>query len=130
MGSGPHLVAARWLLRAGIDPRDLDWSPMNYPEVYAAMQNQGIEVGFSTEPLVTAGIERGIHHILATQEEMYSTTSRLYLLYSSSIERLGKNGTPMAAAWLSPTSTLVVEMVNLPPRSMASRALTARFKRI
>jgi NitT/TauT family transport system substrate-binding protein len=89
VGSGPHLVASRWLLRAGIDPRDLDWTPMNYPEVFAAMQNQGIEVGFSTEPLVTAGIERGVHQILATQEEMYPTTSRLYLLYSSSIERLG-----------------------------------------
>jgi NitT/TauT family transport system substrate-binding protein len=89
VGSGPHLVASRWLIRAGIDPRDLDWSPMNYPEVFAAMQNQGIEVGFSTEPLVTAGLERGVHQILATQEEMYPTTSRLYLLFSSGIERLG-----------------------------------------
>src|SRR5579885_3609468 len=89
VGSGPHLVASRWLMRNGIDPRRLDWSPMNYPEVYAAMQNQGIEVGFSTEPLVTTGIERGVHQILATQEEMYPTTSRLYAVFSTGIDRVG-----------------------------------------
>jgi len=42
-----------------------------------------------TEPLVHAGVVRGVHQIMATQEEMYPTTSRLYLLFSSSIERLG-----------------------------------------
>ncbi|HZS00035.1 MAG TPA: ABC transporter substrate-binding protein [Chloroflexota bacterium] len=88
-GSGPHVVLARWLQRQGIDPRSVDISPMNYPEVFAAMQNGAVDVGFSTEPLVTAGLTRGVHEILATQEEMHPTTARLYAVYSSGIDRLG-----------------------------------------
>jgi NitT/TauT family transport system substrate-binding protein len=88
-GSGPHVVLARWLQRQGIDPRSVDISPMNYPEVFAAMQNGAVDVGFSTEPLVTAGLTRGVHEVLATQEEMHPTTARLYALYSSGIDRLG-----------------------------------------
>ncbi|HEY7067354.1 MAG TPA: ABC transporter substrate-binding protein, partial [Chloroflexota bacterium] len=88
-GSGPHVVLARWLQRQNIDPRSVEIMPMNYPEVFAAMQNGAVDVGFSTEPLVTDGLSRGVHEVLATQEEMHPTTARLYALYSTSIERLG-----------------------------------------
>jgi len=89
VGSGPHLVAARWLQRNDVDPRSVEWPPMVYPDVYAAMQNRGVEIGFSTEPLVTAGITRGVHAVLATQEEMYPTTSRLFAVLGTSVDRLG-----------------------------------------
>jgi NitT/TauT family transport system substrate-binding protein len=89
VGSGPHVVAAHWLRRQSLDPRAVEWEPMNYPEVFAAMQNQVVDVGFSTEPLVTAGLARGVHQVLATQEEMYPSAERLYVLYSTSIDRMG-----------------------------------------
>jgi len=88
-GSGPHVVAAHWLERQGIDPRRVEFPAMNYPEVFAAMQNGAVDVGFSTEPLVTLGLTRGVHEILATQEEMYPTTARLYALYYKGIDQMG-----------------------------------------
>jgi NitT/TauT family transport system substrate-binding protein len=88
-GSGPHVVASHWLERQGIDPRGVEFPAMNYPEVFAAMQNGAVDVGFSTEPLVTLGLTRGVHEIMATQEEMYPTTARLYALYYKGIEQMG-----------------------------------------
>ncbi|HLI26275.1 MAG TPA: ABC transporter substrate-binding protein [Chloroflexota bacterium] len=88
-GSGAYLIAARWMQRNGLDPRSAEWTPMTFADVLAAMQNRAIEVGLSAEPLVTAGVERGIHHILATQEEMYPGVQQLYLVYWTGIDRLG-----------------------------------------
>jgi NitT/TauT family transport system substrate-binding protein len=88
-GSGGYVVAARWLRRLGIPPHSIDWSPMLYPDVYAALQNGGIEVGFTTEPLVSAGVARSVHHILATQEEMHPTAARLFVTYWAGIDQLG-----------------------------------------
>src|SRR5439155_1525521 len=86
--------AARWLQRNDVDPRSVEWPPMVYPDVYAAMQNRGVDIGFSTEPLVTAGITRGVHAILATQEEMYPTTSRLFAVLGTSVDRHGPQRGP------------------------------------
>ena len=88
-GSGAYLIAARWLHRHGIDPRRAEWTPMTFADVYAAMQNRAIEVGLQSEPIITAGLERGVHHVLATQEEMHPTVQQLYLVYWTGIDRLG-----------------------------------------
>lgn len=88
-GSAHHVVAARWLKTQGIDPRDVEWPRLPFPEILAAMTNKGIEVGIQTEPLLHAGTVRGIHQIMATQEDMHPTTQALYVTYWSGIERLG-----------------------------------------
>jgi NitT/TauT family transport system substrate-binding protein len=88
-GSAVHVEVATWLKRNGIDPRSVQVTNMFFPDVYAAMQNRGIEVGTSSEPLISMGLARGVHELLATMEEMHPTTQVLYLMYWSGIERLG-----------------------------------------
>lgn len=88
-GSGHHIQAIRWLRRAGVDPQSVDWTRLSFPDQLAALQNRTIEASIQTEPLLTAGLNRGIHQLMATQEEMYPHTQVLYVLYWSGIQRLG-----------------------------------------
>jgi NitT/TauT family transport system substrate-binding protein len=60
-----------------------------FADVFAAMQNRGIEVGTSSEPLISMGLARGVHEILATMEDMHPSTQVLFLMYWAGIERLG-----------------------------------------
>ncbi|HLH25946.1 MAG TPA: ABC transporter substrate-binding protein [Chloroflexota bacterium] len=89
-GSASYIQAARWLLSNGVDPHSIDWPLMPFPDQLAAMLNKGIEVSIETEPLVTAGVERGAFEIMATQEAMYPTTQVLYVMYWGGIDRLGQ----------------------------------------
>jgi NitT/TauT family transport system substrate-binding protein len=88
-GSNVHVQAATWLKRNGLDPRSVQVTNMFFADVFAAMQNRGIEVGTSSEPLISMGLARGIHEILATMEDMHPSTQVLFLMYWSGIERLG-----------------------------------------
>jgi NitT/TauT family transport system substrate-binding protein len=88
-GSGQHAMGARWLMRYGIDPRSVEWPLLTFPDLFASMQNRGAELGFQSEPFVTAGVTRGVHHVLATQEEMHPTVQTVYLMYWTGIDQLG-----------------------------------------
>ncbi|MBX5493614.1 MAG: ABC transporter substrate-binding protein [Chloroflexi bacterium] len=89
MGSAPHVHVARWLKQNGVDPREVEISSLPFPEVYAAMQNRGIEVGYQTEPLLSAGIQAGVHTLLAGLEDMDPAAQELYVMYWTGIDRLG-----------------------------------------
>jgi len=100
-GSGQHAQAAHWLRRHGIDPSDMDWTQLQFPDLYAAMQNQGAEVGFQSEPFVTAGLTRGIHHLLVSAEEMEPNVQSTYVMYWTGIDGLGPQvGERFMVAWL------------------------------
>jgi len=88
-GSGQHVLVARWLLAHGIDPNAVEWAQMLPADLLLAMQNQAIELGVQTEPLASAGIVRGVHQVLASNEDMNPNAHLLYLVYHTSIERLG-----------------------------------------
>ncbi|HZS00274.1 MAG TPA: ABC transporter substrate-binding protein [Chloroflexota bacterium] len=88
-GGTPHAHVARWLRRNGVDPRSIEIAPMTFPDVFAAMQNRGIEVGYQTEPLLSGGIARGVHHLLAGLEELDPAVQELFVMYWSGIDRLG-----------------------------------------
>ncbi|HLI29426.1 MAG TPA: ABC transporter substrate-binding protein [Chloroflexota bacterium] len=88
-GSGQQAMGARWLIRYGLDPRSVEWPMLTFPDLFASMQNRGAEVGFQSEPFVTAGVTRGVHHVLATQEEMYPTIQTVYLMYWTGLDQLG-----------------------------------------
>jgi NitT/TauT family transport system substrate-binding protein len=100
-GSAPYVQMATWLIRQGIDPHSVDVANMFFPDVYAAMLNKGIEVGYQSEPLLRMGLANGTYEVLATIEEMHPTTETLYLLFWSGIERMGpKVGERFIAAYL------------------------------
>jgi NitT/TauT family transport system substrate-binding protein len=88
-GGGDQPTVALWLRRSGVDPASVEWAGMGFPEQLAAMENHAIEVGIQTEPLLTVGLARGAHQVLATQEEMDPSAQLLYLAYWAGIERLG-----------------------------------------
>jgi NitT/TauT family transport system substrate-binding protein len=88
-GGGDQPTVALWLRRAGIDPASVEWAGMGFPEQLAAMENHAIEVGIQTEPLLTVGLTRGAHQVLATQEQMDPNAQLLYLAYWAGIERMG-----------------------------------------
>jgi NitT/TauT family transport system substrate-binding protein len=88
-GSGQHAQGIRWLQRAGVDPASMDWPLLGFPDLFAAMQNKGAEVGFQSEPFTTMGTSRGVHHVLATSEEMHPTTQTTYVMYWTGIDQLG-----------------------------------------
>jgi NitT/TauT family transport system substrate-binding protein len=88
-GSGSHGQAARWFRRNGVDPLDVEFVGMPFPDQLLAISNHAIESSIQTEPLLTAGLSRGVHHLVATQEEMHPTTQILYVLFWTGIERMG-----------------------------------------
>jgi NitT/TauT family transport system substrate-binding protein len=88
-GSGDQPTVALWLRRSGVDPARVEWDGMGFPEQLAAMENHAIETGIQTEPLLTVGLGRGAHVVLATQEAMDPSAELLYLAYWSGIDRLG-----------------------------------------
>jgi len=88
-GSVPYIQVVRWLQRHGVDPKRIEATHMIFPDVFAALQNGAIEVGYVGEPFVTLGHVRGVHHVLATMEEMDPHTPSLYMMYWSGIDRLG-----------------------------------------
>jgi NitT/TauT family transport system substrate-binding protein len=88
-GGTPHVHVARWLRRNGVDPKSVEIAPMIFPDVFAAMQNRGIEVGYQTEPLLSAGVARGVHHLLASLEDLNPTAQELYVMYWTGIDRMG-----------------------------------------
>src|SRR4051794_3461093 len=88
-GATPHAHVARWLQRSGVDPRSVELEAMNFPDVFAAMQNRGIEVGYQTEPLLSGGIARGVHHLLAGLEELDPAVPELFVMYWTGIDRMG-----------------------------------------
>ena len=87
--SGQYIQTSRWLLRQNIDPRTIEWSQLGYPDILAAMQNGAIELGLQTEPLLSAGEVRGVHHLMVSQEEMDPNTEPVYVLFWTGIDRLG-----------------------------------------
>lgn len=89
LGGAPNMLIARWLLRHDIDPRGVDWTSMPAPDLYVAMQNGAADAGFSSEPLLSAGVARGTHAILATGEEMYPEVQMSTLAYWPGIDELG-----------------------------------------
>jgi NitT/TauT family transport system substrate-binding protein len=88
-GSGQHAWAGHWLVRHGVDPAAMDWTQLQFPDLFAAMQNQAAETGFQSEPFVTAGLTRGVHQILATAEEMKPGLQQTYMMYWTGIDGLG-----------------------------------------
>jgi NitT/TauT family transport system substrate-binding protein len=100
-GSGQHAWAGHWLIRNGVDPAAMDWTQLQFPDLFAAMQNQAAEVGFQSEPFVTAGVTRGVHQILQTAEEMEPGLQQTYVMYFTGIEGLGPQvGERFMVAWL------------------------------
>jgi NitT/TauT family transport system substrate-binding protein len=87
--AGPFIDVSHWLLRNGVDPQSVDFTQMPFPDQFAAMQNGAIEVGYQTEPLISAGLARGAHQVLATMEELHPNGQVLSLAYWSGIERMG-----------------------------------------
>jgi NitT/TauT family transport system substrate-binding protein len=88
-GGGPWLDIAFWLHRQGLDPNSVELSGLPFPDQLVVMQNRGIEVGYQTEPLLSAGLARGTHEVLATIEEMHPNAQILSLMYWTGIDRLG-----------------------------------------
>jgi NitT/TauT family transport system substrate-binding protein len=88
-GSTPHVHVARWLLRNGVDPHSVEIAALGFPDVYAAMQNKASELGYQTEPLLSGGIARGVHHLLAGLEDLDPGVQELYVMYWTGIDRLG-----------------------------------------
>jgi NitT/TauT family transport system substrate-binding protein len=88
-GAGPWLDVAFWLHRHGLDPNGVELSTLPFPDQLVAMQNRGIEVGYQTEPLLSAGLARGAHEVLAPIEEMHPNAQILSLMYWAGIDRLG-----------------------------------------
>ena len=46
-GSGQQAWAGHWLIRHEVDPAAMDWTQLQFPDLFAAMQNRGAEVGSS-----------------------------------------------------------------------------------
>jgi NitT/TauT family transport system substrate-binding protein len=88
-GSGHHIQAIRWLRGQGLDHEGVEWVQLSFADQLAGLQNGGIDASIQTEPLLTAGLNRGAYQIMATQEDLNPDTQVLYVIYWSGIDRLG-----------------------------------------
>lgn len=89
-GAGHQAALGRWLRNQGVDPLSVEWGGFpSFPDELLAMQNGGIELGMQSEPLLSAGVARGIHRSMAMLEEIDPAFQNLYVMYWSGIDRLG-----------------------------------------
>jgi NitT/TauT family transport system substrate-binding protein len=88
-GAGPWLDITLWLQRQGLDLNSVELTTLPFPDQLAAMQNRGIELGYQSEPFLSAGLARGAHEVLATIEEMHPGAQLLTLMYWAGIDRMG-----------------------------------------
>jgi NitT/TauT family transport system substrate-binding protein len=110
-GSGQHAWAGHWLIEHGVDPAAMDWTQLQFPDLFAAMQNGAAEVGFQSEPFVTAGVTRGVHQILATAEQMEPGLQQTFVMYCTCIDGLGPQvGERFMVAWLRASRDLTNAM--------------------
>jgi NitT/TauT family transport system substrate-binding protein len=78
-----------WLRRNGVDPGAVAVERMPYPEQLVAMSNGAIDAGIQAQPVLSTGLERGLTHVMATQEEMNPEGQTLFMMYWGGIDRLG-----------------------------------------
>ena len=89
-GTAQHGNVVLWLRRHGVDEKSVEWAAMPPADQLTAMANGAIEVSYQSEPVLTAGVARDIHRLLATLEEMHPEAQTLYLMYNAAaIEQLG-----------------------------------------
>lgn len=88
-GSSAHGYVVHWLRAAGVDPASVEYDRMGYADQLVAMSNRAIELGVQAQPVLGAGVERGLTRVLATQEEMSPTGQTLFMMYWGGIDRLG-----------------------------------------
>ena len=97
----PALFVSRWLMRHGVDPREVNWVTLPIADLLTAMGNGAADVGVSSEPLLSAGLTRGIHEIVATDAEMHPEAETGVVAYWSGIDTLGPMvGERFMVAWL------------------------------
>jgi NitT/TauT family transport system substrate-binding protein len=88
-GSSAYSLVVHWLRRNGVDPASVEFDRMVYPDQLVAMGNNAIELGVQAQPILSTGLERGLTHVLATQEDMNPDGQTLFLMYRGGIDRLG-----------------------------------------
>jgi NitT/TauT family transport system substrate-binding protein len=88
-GSSAHSLLVHWLRRNGGDPASVPVDRMVYPDQLVAMSNGVIDAGIQAQPILSTGLERGVTHLLATQEEMNPDGQTLFMMYWGGIDRLG-----------------------------------------
>lgn len=101
-GTAQHGNVVLWLRRHGIDEKSVELGSMPPADQLTAMINGAIEVGYQSEPVLTAGLVRGVHRLLATLEEMHPEAQTLYLMYNvAALQQLGtKVGERFMVAYL------------------------------
>ncbi len=87
-GSSAHSLLVHWLRRNGVDPSAVPVDRMPYPDQLVAITNGAIDAGIQAQPVLRTGLERGVTHLLATQEEMNSDGQTLFMMYWGGIDRL------------------------------------------
>ncbi|HZS01421.1 MAG TPA: ABC transporter substrate-binding protein [Chloroflexota bacterium] len=87
-GSSAHSLLVHWLRRNGVDPSAVPVDRMPYPDQLVAITNGAIDAGIQAQPVLSTGLERGVTHLLATQEEMNSDGQTLFMMYWGGIDRL------------------------------------------
>ncbi|HLH26744.1 MAG TPA: ABC transporter substrate-binding protein [Chloroflexota bacterium] len=88
-GSSAHALLVTWLRHNGVDPASVPVDRMVYPDQLVAMSNGAIDAGIQAQPVLSTGLDRGITHLLATQEEMNPDAQTLFMMYWGGIDRLG-----------------------------------------
>jgi len=81
-GGGLFLQLMRWADREGLDKSKLAMTNMGTSEIRAALAGGAIDVGFVSEPNLTAGLDAGEFVILADGQDMYPGQQILVLQYN------------------------------------------------
>ncbi|HZR97976.1 MAG TPA: ABC transporter substrate-binding protein [Chloroflexota bacterium] len=90
-GGGLYLPIMRWAEREGIDKSRITMSNLGTSDIRIALANGGIELGFVSEPNLTAGLDAGEFNVLASTSDMYPGQELLVMVYNmKAIEAAGE----------------------------------------
>lgn len=90
LGSSPHVAATAALSKAGVDPSEVKFVPMPFPDMRGALEQRRVDAVLYVEPFVTEALEAGVARSISslyTRAYAPGTTNTLVFTSQDYIER-------------------------------------------
>lgn len=82
-GTSQEIVAERFLRKAGIEPKEVEYVKMPYADMNAAFRTKQLDATVQVEPYVTMAVMEGIAEVKGTAYDVYPDQPSAALFYSA-----------------------------------------------
>lgn len=99
-GVSQQIIAERFLGKAGLSEKDIEFVKMSYPEMNSALKAKGLDAAIQLEPFVTQAEIGGIGKAVAFASEIYPDQQSAAILYSPQFMKSRERAVKFMVAYL------------------------------